>query len=78
MDFNYLIAEPKDEPGFQLAIKVTIFPNFGISIGFSNHHDACGNWFKEFNTVDIKRLFSVTGSPKFDLYTTDFGWGKPE
>ncbi|KAH0708818.1 hypothetical protein KY284_010245 [Solanum tuberosum] len=46
------LAEPKDAPGVQLAIKVTLFPNFGISIGFSNHHDACDNWFKEFNTIE--------------------------
>ncbi|KAH0734413.1 hypothetical protein KY285_010120 [Solanum tuberosum] len=36
------LAEPKAAPGVQLAplltIKVTLFPNFGISIGFSNHH----------------------------------------
>ncbi|KAH0705266.1 hypothetical protein KY289_010342 [Solanum tuberosum] len=37
-----------------------------------------GNWFKEFSTIDTKRLFSVTGSPKFDLYSADFGWGKAE
>lgn len=36
-----------------------------------------GNCFKEFNIVDTKRLFSVTGSPKFDLYATDFGWESP-
>ncbi|KAH0708788.1 hypothetical protein KY284_010215 [Solanum tuberosum] len=37
-----------------------------------------GNWFKEFSTIDTKRLLSITGSPKFDLYSADFGWGKPE
>ncbi|KAM3287266.1 phenolic glucoside malonyltransferase 1-like [Capsicum chacoense] len=36
-----------------------------------------GNWFKSFDTVDHKRAFGLTGSPKFDLYATDFGWGKP-
>ncbi|KAK4418749.1 Phenolic glucoside malonyltransferase 1 [Sesamum alatum] len=25
-----------------------------------------------------KRTLGVVGSPKFDLYDTDFGWGKPE
>ncbi|KAK4726543.1 hypothetical protein R3W88_031460 [Solanum pinnatisectum] len=47
------LAEPKDAPGVQLApvlaIKVTLFPNFGISIGFSNHHAACdGNTIVRF------------------------------
>ncbi|KAH0734409.1 hypothetical protein KY285_010116 [Solanum tuberosum] len=37
-----------------------------------------GNWFKEFSTIDTKRLFSVAGSPKFDFYSADFGWGKAE
>ncbi|XP_006367188.1 anthocyanin 5-aromatic acyltransferase-like [Solanum tuberosum] len=37
-----------------------------------------GNWFKEFSTIDTKRLLSVSGSPKFDLYSADFGWGKAE
>ncbi|XP_009780993.1 phenolic glucoside malonyltransferase 1 [Nicotiana sylvestris] len=46
-DFYHFIpqlAEPKDAPGFQLApvlaIQVTLFPNHGISIGFTNHHVA--------------------------------------
>ncbi|KAH0707232.1 hypothetical protein KY290_010331 [Solanum tuberosum] len=26
--------------------------NYLIAIGFSNHHDACDNWFKEFNTIE--------------------------
>ncbi|XP_059301400.1 phenolic glucoside malonyltransferase 1-like [Lycium ferocissimum] len=37
-----------------------------------------GNWFKEFYTLDMKRCLSIVGSPKFDLYATDFGWGRPE
>nr|AQQ82604.1 malonyltransferase [Nicotiana benthamiana] len=46
-DFYHFIpqlAEPTDAPGFQLApvlaIQVTLFPNHGISIGFTNHHVA--------------------------------------
>ncbi|XP_016433725.1 phenolic glucoside malonyltransferase 1-like [Nicotiana tabacum] len=37
-----------------------------------------GKWFKEFSTVNAKRLLSVAGSPKLDLYAADFGWGRPE
>ncbi|KAM3343530.1 phenolic glucoside malonyltransferase 1-like [Capsicum galapagoense] len=46
-DFYHFVpqlAEPKDAPGVQLApvlaIQVTLFPNFGVSIGFTNHHVA--------------------------------------
>nr|XP_025883531.1 malonyl-coenzyme:anthocyanin 5-O-glucoside-6'''-O-malonyltransferase [Solanum lycopersicum] len=47
------LAQPKDAPGFKLvpvlAIQVTLFPNLGISIGFSNHHVACdGNIIVKF------------------------------
>ncbi|MCD7473286.1 CDK-activating kinase assembly factor mat1 [Datura stramonium] len=36
-----------------------------------------GSWLKEFSTVDENRSLSVAGSPKFDLYAADFGWGRP-
>ncbi|KAF3679340.1 hypothetical protein FXO37_03909 [Capsicum annuum] len=40
--FVPLLGEPKDAPGVQLgpvfAIQVTLFPNHGVSIGFTNHH----------------------------------------
>ncbi|XP_059301402.1 phenolic glucoside malonyltransferase 1-like [Lycium ferocissimum] len=46
-DFYHFVpqlAEPKDAPGVKLApvlaIQVTLFPNVGISIGFTNHHAA--------------------------------------
>ncbi|XP_019230047.1 PREDICTED: malonyl-coenzyme:anthocyanin 5-O-glucoside-6'''-O-malonyltransferase-like [Nicotiana attenuata] len=46
-DFYHFVpqlAEAKDAPGIQLApvlaIQVTLFPNIGISIGFTNHHVA--------------------------------------
>ncbi|CAN4087202.1 unnamed protein product [Withania somnifera] len=46
-DFYHFVpqlAEPKDAPGVQLApvlaIQVTLFPNLGVSIGFTNHHAA--------------------------------------
>nr|XP_016458380.1 PREDICTED: malonyl-coenzyme:anthocyanin 5-O-glucoside-6'''-O-malonyltransferase-like [Nicotiana tabacum] len=37
-----------------------------------------GSWFKECCTIDGNRSLSITGSPKFDLYAADFGWGKLE
>ncbi|OIT39989.1 PREDICTED: malonyl-coenzyme:anthocyanin 5-O-glucoside-6'''-O-malonyltransferase-like [Nicotiana attenuata] len=44
-DFYHFVPQlrkPKDAPGVQLApvlaIQVTLFPNHGISIGFTNHH----------------------------------------
>ncbi|XP_009593467.1 phenolic glucoside malonyltransferase 1-like [Nicotiana tomentosiformis] len=37
-----------------------------------------GEFLKELNTVDWNRTVSVAGSPKFDLYAVDFGWGRPE
>ncbi|KAM3343512.1 hypothetical protein P3S68_025601 [Capsicum galapagoense] len=46
-DFYHFVprlAEPKDASGVQLApvlaIQVTLFPNLGVSIGFTNHHVA--------------------------------------
>lgn len=37
-----------------------------------------GEWVSEFGGLIGKRLFGVAGSPKFDLYDCDFGWGKPK
>ncbi|XP_059302178.1 phenolic glucoside malonyltransferase 1-like [Lycium ferocissimum] len=37
-----------------------------------------GEWLKEVVAADKHRLLSIAGSPKFDLYTADFGWGRPE
>ncbi|KAG6403253.1 hypothetical protein SASPL_135470 [Salvia splendens] len=37
-----------------------------------------GEWVQTFGGLMAKRLFGVAGSPKFDLYDADFGWGKPE
>ncbi|XP_060202438.1 phenolic glucoside malonyltransferase 1-like isoform X1 [Lycium barbarum] len=36
-----------------------------------------GNWFKSYSTLDMNQSLSVAGSPKLDLYATDFGWGRP-
>ncbi|KAK4420498.1 Anthocyanidin 3-O-glucoside 6''-O-acyltransferase [Sesamum alatum] len=34
------------------------------------------NWTTEVRSVAQKRFFSVSGSARVDLYSTDFGWGK--
>ncbi|XP_057796558.1 malonyl-coenzyme:anthocyanin 5-O-glucoside-6'''-O-malonyltransferase-like [Salvia miltiorrhiza] len=34
-------------------------------------------WPKEFGKMIGKRLFGVAGSPRFDLYDVDYGWGRP-
>ncbi|KAL7153485.1 hypothetical protein ABFS83_04G172000 [Erythranthe nasuta] len=34
--------------------------------------------FLERRKLSGKRVFGVTGSPRFDLYGADFGWGKPK
>ena len=37
------------------------------------------NWVSELEKVVRNgRLVSVTGSPKFRMYETDFGWGRPK
>nr|AAS77402.1 quercetin 3-O-glucoside-6''-O-malonyltransferase [Glandularia x hybrida] len=34
-------------------------------------------WVVKYGPIVGKRLVGVAGSPKFDLYDTDFGWGNP-
>ncbi|KAI3472304.1 hypothetical protein Pfo_030853 [Paulownia fortunei] len=36
------------------------------------------DWLVKYGPLLGKRTFGVAGSPKFDLYDTDFGWGKPK
>ncbi|KAL7232223.1 hypothetical protein ACSBR2_010283 [Camellia fascicularis] len=31
----------------------------------------------ELASIDMDRVFSIAGSPRFELYKTDFGWGRP-
>ncbi|GFY86928.1 hypothetical protein Acr_05g0005670 [Actinidia rufa] len=31
----------------------------------------------KYKAIPLGRLFSIAGSPHFDLYKTDFGWGRP-
>ncbi|CAL5324955.1 unnamed protein product [Camellia sinensis] len=33
--------------------------------------------FSKMLSIDRNRLFSIGGSPRFELYNTDFGWGRP-
>ncbi|KAK4486889.1 hypothetical protein RD792_006197 [Penstemon davidsonii] len=34
------------------------------------------NWMSDFSKLIEMRVLGISGSPKFDLYSTDFGWGK--
>ncbi|CAJ1947120.1 unnamed protein product [Sphenostylis stenocarpa] len=34
-------------------------------------------WFLKIQSVMGERLFSVAGSPRFEVYGVDFGWGRP-
>ncbi|KAL2476797.1 Coumaroyl-CoA:anthocyanidin 3-O-glucoside-6''-O-coumaroyltransferase 2 [Abeliophyllum distichum] len=36
------------------------------------------NWLVQFESLFGKRVFGVAGSPRFDLYSADFGWGRPK
>ncbi|XP_019159137.1 PREDICTED: malonyl-coenzyme:anthocyanin 5-O-glucoside-6'''-O-malonyltransferase-like [Ipomoea nil] len=36
------------------------------------------NWMSFFGTVNHEKILSVSGSPRFDYYEMDFGWGKPK
>ncbi|KAK6777245.1 hypothetical protein RDI58_023962 [Solanum bulbocastanum] len=38
-----------------------------------------GDWLKEIGAMSNKgRYLAIAGSPKYDLYEADFGWGKPK
>ncbi|KAH0719901.1 hypothetical protein KY284_004931 [Solanum tuberosum] len=38
-----------------------------------------GDWLKEVGAASNKcRYLAIAGSPKYDLYEADFGWGKPK
>ncbi|XP_047959345.1 anthocyanin 5-aromatic acyltransferase-like [Salvia hispanica] len=40
--------------------------------------DGAEDWPAEYAGLIGKRQFGVAGSPRFDFYAVDFGWGKPE
>ncbi|KAL0285678.1 UNVERIFIED_CONTAM: Phenolic glucoside malonyltransferase 1 [Sesamum calycinum] len=52
------------------AIQKTVYNEKGIL-------DGAENWPIEFGKLIGKRLFGVAGSPRFDLYDVDYGWGRP-
>ncbi|KAK6157232.1 hypothetical protein DH2020_011480 [Rehmannia glutinosa] len=53
-----------------LAIQRTVYNEKGIL-------DGAEDWPMEFRKMIRKRLFGVAGSPRFDLYDADYGWGRP-
>ncbi|KAK6120613.1 hypothetical protein DH2020_045646 [Rehmannia glutinosa] len=53
------------------AIQRTVYNEKGIL-------DGAENWPLEFGKLIGKRLFGVAGSPRFDLYDADYGWGRPK
>ncbi|KAH6780572.1 hypothetical protein C2S52_011809 [Perilla frutescens var. hirtella] len=52
------------------AIQKTVYNEKGILYGAEK-------WPAEFRKLIGKRLFGVSGSPRFDLYDADYGWGRP-
>lgn len=53
-----------------VAIQRTVYNERGIL-------DGAEEWPAEFRKLIGKRLFGVAGSPRFDLYDADYGWGRP-
>ncbi|KAL8031442.1 hypothetical protein ABFX02_13G024900 [Erythranthe guttata] len=53
-----------------LAIQKSVYSEKGIL-------DGAENWPVDFRKMLGKRLFGVAGSPRFDLYDADYGWGRP-
>ncbi|XP_051125227.1 phenolic glucoside malonyltransferase 1-like [Andrographis paniculata] len=51
------------------AIQKTVYNEKGIL-------DGAEHWPAEFRKLKGKRLFGVAGSPRFDLYDADYGWGR--
>ncbi|KAK6119407.1 hypothetical protein DH2020_046851 [Rehmannia glutinosa] len=70
-------AELKGDDGFLIAAELI---GEVISKKVNNKEEFMKDaeeWLSKFGAMVGKRLFSVAGSPKFDLYEADFGWGKP-
>ncbi|KAL2529910.1 Coumaroyl-CoA:anthocyanidin 3-O-glucoside-6''-O-coumaroyltransferase 2 [Forsythia ovata] len=53
------------------AIQKSVFNDKGIL------HDA-HNWTAQFEEMAGKQKFAVGGSPRFDIYGVDYGWGRPK
>ncbi|KAK6138626.1 hypothetical protein DH2020_027630 [Rehmannia glutinosa] len=71
-------GEVKGPDGFVMAakaigeaIKENVYNEKGILYGAEN-------WPEEYEKLVGKRQYSVAGSPRFDFYAADYGWGKPK
>ncbi|KAK7266564.1 hypothetical protein RIF29_19212 [Crotalaria pallida] len=40
--------------------------------------DGAENWISSMHTMPEDRYFSTAGSPRFEVYSIDFGWGRPK
>ncbi|KAK4476532.1 hypothetical protein RD792_015688, partial [Penstemon davidsonii] len=70
-------GELKSEDGFFVAVELI---SELISKRVNNKEETmrgADDWMANIAQLFEKRIFGVAGSPKFDLYDTDFGWGKP-
>lgn len=68
----------KGDDGFLIAVKLI---SEVISEKISNKDEIlrdAKNWMKKLGALIGKRALGVAGSPRFDLYNTEFGWGKPK
>ncbi|KAK6160348.1 hypothetical protein DH2020_003729 [Rehmannia glutinosa] len=68
----------KGDDGFLLAVRLI---GEVISKKVNNKDEILRDaekWMSKFSSLNTKRAFGVAGSPKFDLYGTEFGWGKPD
>ncbi|KAG8391693.1 hypothetical protein BUALT_Bualt01G0213800 [Buddleja alternifolia] len=45
---------------------------------FGNCLGEADEWLVKYGPLLTKRVMGVAGSPRFDMYDTDFGWGKPK
>ncbi|XP_057807429.1 malonyl-coenzyme:anthocyanin 5-O-glucoside-6'''-O-malonyltransferase-like [Salvia miltiorrhiza] len=70
-------AELKGGDGFLIAVEL-IGDVIGNKVNKKGEllRDA-DEWLSKFGGMIGKRMFGVAGSPKFDLYDADFGWGNP-
>ncbi|KAK4431707.1 Anthocyanin 5-aromatic acyltransferase [Sesamum alatum] len=53
------------------AIKESVYSEKGILYGAEK-------WPDEYEKLVGKRQYGVAGSPRFDFYAVDYGWGKPK
>ncbi|XP_059648915.1 phenolic glucoside malonyltransferase 1-like [Cornus florida] len=69
----------EEKEGFFVAVEL-----FGEAIDKRLHKGepegvlkASETWLSDFNNLNMRRLMSLTGSPKIGIYEPDFGWGRP-